>query len=168
MIIIAIVLLLLVGIISLFNGNLVVVDLYVASFSVPLWVTFVAFLLIGMLIAALFATAKGAKDRQVIKNKNDELARAETEKEEAIARTKEKGALELQLQKQDALIRSLQADLHSKDATDPIGVEAPAVQTTTVIPETEANAHVEKVTQTPPYKETSSLSDDSEEKPAQK
>lgn len=168
MIIIAIVLLLFVGIISLFNGSLVVVDLYVASFSVPLWVTFVAFLLIGMLIAALFATAKGAKDRQVIKNKNDELARAETEKEEAIARTKEKGELELQLQKQDALIRSLQADLQSKHTTDPIGVEEPMVQTTTVLPKTEANAHIEKSTQTALYKETSSLSDDSDETPAQK
>lgn len=94
------------------------------TISVPTWAVFIAFLLIGMLIAALYGTSKGARNRQVIKNKNKEIERAEEEREEAINRVKlEKDqALErMKVEKEEAIEQvrkesDLQLELQNREA----------------------------------------------------
>lgn len=108
MVILAFILLVVVGVVSFLNTELMAVNLYFMSLSVPAWAIFIAFLLIGMLIAALFATSKGARNRQVIKNKNNEIERAEEEKEEGIKRVeleKEQALERMKVEKEEALER---------------------------------------------------------------
>ncbi|MDN5372899.1 MAG: hypothetical protein PWR19_1945 [Carnobacterium sp.] len=111
MIIIAIILLVLVGIVAFLNMDMATLNLYFTSLELPLWLLFVGFLLIGMLIAALFAMSKGARNRQVIKNKNEELKNAETSRDDAVNRVKKESEAQLELQKKEAEIQSLNTRL---------------------------------------------------------
>lgn len=122
MIILAFILLVLVGAISFLNAELMSISLYFTTLTVPAWIIFIGFLLIGMLIAALFATSKGARNRQIIKNKDQEIEHAQEEKEEAIRRiqqekeeaverTKKESDLQLALQNREARIQNLEAQL---------------------------------------------------------
>lgn len=113
MIVIAIILLVLVGIVAFLNMEMATLNLYFASFDLPLWVLFVGFLLMGMLIAALFAMAKGARNREVIKSKNDELEKAQTSKDKEVDRVKKESEAQIELQKKEAEIQSLNSRLAS-------------------------------------------------------
>lgn len=124
MVILAFILLVLVGVVSFINTELMTINLYFMALSIPMWGIFITFLLIGMLIAALFATSKGARNRQVIKNKNKEIERTENEKTDAIERvnTEKEEALErMKLEKKEAVEQSrkesdLQLELQNREA----------------------------------------------------
>lgn len=124
MVILAFILLVLVGVVSFINTELMSINLYFTIISVPAWAVFIAFLLIGMLVAALFGTSKGARNRQVIKNKNKEIERAEEEKAEAINRVeieKEQALERMKLEKTEAIEQmrkesDLQLTLQNKEA----------------------------------------------------
>lgn len=113
MIVIAIILLVLVAIVAFLNMEMATLNLYFTSFDLPLWVLFVGFLLMGMLIAALFAMAKGARNREVIKNKNDELEKAEASRDREVDRVKKESEAQIELQKKEAEIQSLNSRLAS-------------------------------------------------------
>ena len=86
MIILAILLLVLFGVVAFLNTEMILISLYFITFTLPLWLALIGALLIGMVIAALFASAKGARNRQVVKNKDKELDRSEIERKEAVER----------------------------------------------------------------------------------
>lgn len=111
MIIIAIFLLGLAGIVAILNTEILSLNLYFTSVSFPAWLIYIGFLLMGMLIAALFSTSKGARNRQIIKNKNQEIKRAEAEKEETIERIEREKDLQLALQDREAEIKDLESKL---------------------------------------------------------
>lgn len=113
MIVIAIILLILVGIVAFLNMEMTTLNLYFASFDFPLWLLLVGFLLIGMLVAALFALSKGARNREVIKNKNKELDKAEESRDTEVDRVKKESEAQLELQKKEAEIQSLNSRLAS-------------------------------------------------------
>lgn len=124
MVILAFVLLILVGAVSFVNPELMTINLYFLTLTVPMWAVFIAFLLIGMLIAALFGTSKGARNRQVIKNKNKEIERAEEEKEEAVNRAqleKDQAIERLKLEKEEAVNR---AQLEKEEAIEQVRKES--------------------------------------------
>lgn len=124
MIILAFTLLVLVGAVSFINTEPMLINLYFTTLSVPEWIVFVIFLLIGMLIAALFATSKGSRNRQVIKNKDQEIKRAKEEKTEAIKRIqeeKEEAVERVKLEKEETVERlkkesDLQLELQNREA----------------------------------------------------
>lgn len=118
MIIIAIILLVLVGAVAFLNMEMTTLNLYFTSFELPLWLFLIGFLLIGMLIAALFAMSKGARNRQVIKNKNEELKNAETSRDEAVNRVKKESEAQLELQKKEAEIQSLNTRLAALEVNE--------------------------------------------------
>lgn len=132
MIVIAIILLVLVGVVAFLNMEMATLNLYFASFDLPLWLLLVGFLLIGMLIAALFALSKGARNREVIKNKNDELERAETSRDKEVDRVKKESESQLELQKKEAEIQSLNSRLASleENQTNQQSETVSTVQTT--------------------------------------
>ncbi len=115
MIILAIVLLILVGVVAFLNTEMLLLNLYFMSLSSPAWLVFLGFLGVGMLIAALFATSKGARNRQVIKNKKEEVRRVEEEKEEVIERMQKEKDLQLELQSREAEIKNLEAKLAEEE-----------------------------------------------------
>jgi putative membrane protein len=119
MIILAIVLLILFGVIAFFNTEMILIDLYFITFTVPMWLAFIGVLLIGIIIAALFASAKGARNRQVIKNKDKELERSETERKEAVDRMKQESEIQLEMQKKEAEIQRLNAEFTSTKDNEP-------------------------------------------------
>lgn len=83
------------------------------TFTLPLWLALIGALLIGMVIAALLANAKGARNRQVVKNKDKELDRSETERKEAVDRVKKESEAQLEIQKKETEIQRLNAELSS-------------------------------------------------------
>ena len=126
MAILAIILLVIVAAVSFINTELVSINLYLITLSIPMWGVFVSFLLIGALIIFLLATSKGAHNRQVIKNKNQEIKRVEDEKEKEVRRvrnemekkltqTKKENDLQLELQNRDAEIQKLESKLTAKE-----------------------------------------------------
>lgn len=151
MIIIAIILLVLVAIVAFLNMQMATLNLYFMSFDLPLWLLFIGFLLLGMLIAALFALSKGARNRQVIKNKNDELKNAESSRDEAVNRVKQESEAQLELQKKEAEIQSLNTRLASLEENQTTQQSGPTstVQTTETTgtktrPSTSKDIHVEE------------------------
>lgn len=151
MIIIAIILLVLVTIVAFLNMQMATLNLYFMSFDLPLWLLFIGFLLLGMLIAALFAMSKGARNRQVIKNKNDELKNAESSRDEAVNRVKQESEAQLELQKKETEIQSLNARLASLEENQTTQQSGPTstVQTTETTdtqtrPSTSKDIHVEE------------------------
>lgn len=132
MMVIAIILLILVGIVAFLNMEMTTLNLYFASFDFPLWLILVGFLLIGMLVAALFALAKGARNREVIKNKNKELDKAEKFRDNEIDRVKKESEAQLELQKKEAEIQGLNSRLASleKNQTNQKNEKVSTVQTT--------------------------------------
>ena len=151
MIIIAIILLVLVAIVAFLNMQMATLNLYFMSFDLPLWLLFIGFLLLGMLIAALFAMSKGARNRQVIKNKNDELKNAESSRDEAVNRVKQESEAQLELQKKETEIQSLNARLASLEENQTTQQSGPTstVQTTETTgtktnPSTSKDIHVEE------------------------
>ena len=92
---------------------MILISLYFITFTLPLWLALIGALLIGMVIAALFASAKGARNRQVVKNKDKELDRSEIERKEAVERVKKESEAQLEIQKKEAEIQRLNAELSS-------------------------------------------------------
>ena len=88
MIILAILLLVLVGVVAFLNTEMILISLYFMTFTIPLWMALIGALLIGIVVAALLAHAKGARNKQVVKNKDKELDRSEEERKEAVDRVK--------------------------------------------------------------------------------
>lgn len=119
MIILAIVLLILFGVVAFLNTEMILINLYFTTFTIPMWLAFLGVLLIGMIIAALFASAKGARNRQVIKNKDKELERSETERKEAVDRMKQESEIQLEMQKKEAEIQRLNTELTSTKDNEP-------------------------------------------------
>ena len=119
MIILAIVLLILFGVVAFLNTEMLLINLYFITFTVPMWLAFLGVLLIGMVIAALLASAKGARNRQVIKNKDKELERSETERKEAADRMKQESEIQLEMQKKEAEIQRLNTELTSTKDNEP-------------------------------------------------
>ncbi len=113
MIILAILLLVLFGVVAFLNTEMILISLYFITFTLPLWLALIGALLIGMVIAALFASAKGARNRQVVKNKDKELDRSEIERKEAVERVKKESEAQLEIQKKEAEIQRLNAELSS-------------------------------------------------------
>lgn len=113
MIILAVLLLVLFGVVAFLNTEMTLISLYFMTFSIPLWLALIGALLIGMVIAALLASAKGARNRQVVKNKDKELDRSETERKEAVDRVKKESEAQLEIQKKEAEIQRLNAELSS-------------------------------------------------------
>lgn len=119
MIILAIVLLILFGVVAFLNTEMILINLYFTTFTIPMWLAFLGVLLIGMIIAALFASAKGARNRQVIKDKDKELERSETERKEAVDRMKQESEIQLEMQKKEAEIQRLNTELTSTKDNEP-------------------------------------------------
>ncbi|MEG0496685.1 MAG: lipopolysaccharide assembly protein LapA domain-containing protein [Carnobacterium sp.] len=122
MIILAVLLLVLVGVVAFLNTEMILINFYFMTFTLPLWLALIGTLLIGMVIAALLANAKGARNRQVVKNKDKELDRSETERKEAVDRVKKESEAQLEIQKKEAEIQRLSAELSSakESETKPI------------------------------------------------
>lgn len=113
MIILAILLLVLVGVVAFLNTEMILISLYFMTITIPLWLALIGALLIGMIIAALLANAKGSRNRQVVKNKDKELERSEREKKEAVDRVKQESETQLEIQRKEAEIQRLNAELSS-------------------------------------------------------
>ncbi|MEG0679298.1 MAG: lipopolysaccharide assembly protein LapA domain-containing protein [Carnobacterium sp.] len=120
MIILAVLLLVLVGVVAFLNTEMILINFYFMTFTLPLWLALIGTLLIGMVIAALLAN--GARNRQVVKNKDKELDRSETERKEAVDRVKKESEAQLEIQKKEAEIQRLSAELSSakESETKPI------------------------------------------------
>lgn len=119
MIILAILLLILFGVVAFLNTEMLLINLYFITFTVPIWLAFIGVLLIGMVIAALFASAKGARNRQVIKNKDKELEQSEIQRKEAEDRMKQESETQLEMQKKEAEIQRLNTELSSTKENQP-------------------------------------------------
>jgi len=113
MIILAIVLLSLVGVVAFLNTEMILINLYFTSITIPIWLAFVGLLLTGMVIASLLARANSARNREVLKDKDKELNRSETEREEAVKRTKQDAETQMEMQKKEAEIQRLNEKLSS-------------------------------------------------------
>ncbi|MGB6178339.1 LapA family protein [Carnobacterium sp.] len=111
MIVFALLLLILVGLVAFLNTEMILFSLYFVTFTIPLWIALVSTLLIGMAIAALFASAKGARNRQVVRNKDNELDRSEIERKEAVDRVRQESEAQLEMQKKEAEIQRLNTEL---------------------------------------------------------
>ena len=131
-IILAIVLLLLVGVVSFLNTEMLLINLYFTSITIPVWLSFVGMLLIGMLIAGLLASANSARTRQLLKNKEKELERSETEREEVIERAKQEAEIQMELQKKEAEIQRLNEKISSNQDKDPVSVNKKVVKETPI------------------------------------
>ncbi|MFL2104837.1 lipopolysaccharide assembly protein LapA domain-containing protein [Desemzia sp. FAM 23991] len=107
MIVLAIILLILVGVVAFLNMGMVPLDLYFISFQIPFWLLVAGLVLIGMAIAGLFAASKGARNRQMLKNKKEELEHAETSKDEAVDRVRKESEAQLEIQIKEAEIQKL-------------------------------------------------------------
>lgn len=107
MVILAIILLILVGIVAFLNMGMIPLNLYFTSFQLPLWLIIVGLVLVGMAIAGLFAASKGARNRQMLKNKKEELEHAETSKDEAVDRVRKESEAQLEIQRKEAEIQKL-------------------------------------------------------------
>ena len=110
MIVLALLLLVLVAAVAFFNTEMITLNLYFASLSIPLWMALVGALLLGMVIAGLLASSAGARNRQVIKNKNREIERTEEEKIAAVERVKQESANRTEMLKKEAEIQRLQSE----------------------------------------------------------
>lgn len=123
MTVLAILLILLVAMVAFFNTEMVMLDLNFTSFSVPMWMILVGTLILGMIIAALLASAAGARNRQVIKSKNREIERSEDEKIEAVERVKQESANRAEMLKKEAEIQRLQSERSSAGNSETTTVE---------------------------------------------
>lgn len=122
MTILAILLLLVVGAIAFLNMQMITLHLYFMSVSSPLWLIIVAALLVGMLIAILFAGAQSTASRKNIRAKEDELQEKLTQKDaelqaakqetqDVAERTRNEMERDLQMKQKDEEIKGLQRHL---------------------------------------------------------
>lgn len=113
MIIVAIVLLLLVGVVAFLNMEMVMLDLYLTSFDIPLWLVIVGTLLLGMVIAGLLASTVIARNKEALRDKDKEMERAEAERRESVDKVRKDADTQIELQKKEAEIQRLNAKLAS-------------------------------------------------------
>lgn len=113
MIILAIVLLLIVGVVAFLNMEMVMLNLYVTSFDLPLWLVIVGTLLLGMVIAGLFASAVIERHKQALRDKDEEMDRAEAERRESVEKVRQDADTQIEIQKKEAEIQRLNAQLAS-------------------------------------------------------
>lgn len=133
MIVLAIVLLLLVGVVAYLNiAEMVMIDLYFTSFNIPVWLLIVGTLLIGMVIAGLLASSVIARNKKVLKDKEEEMDRAEAERKESVDKVKQDAETQIELQKKEAEIQRLNAKL-SQDQSGNRAV--PVKETKVEVPE---------------------------------
>lgn len=122
MTIIAILVLLVAGVIAFLNMQLISLNLYFITVSLPLWLLIVVALLVGMLAAILFAGATSAASRKNVNakehelqekldRKDTELEAAKQETKEVAERTRSEMERDLKMKQKDEEIRSLQRHL---------------------------------------------------------
>lgn len=132
MIILAIVLLLFVGVVAFLNTEMLQMNLYFTSITIPVWIALVGMLLIGMLIAGLLARAYIARNRQLLKDKEKELDRSEKERKEAIERAKRDAEIQMELQEKEAEIQRLNEKISSHQDQDTVSVNKKVVKETPI------------------------------------
>lgn len=133
MIILAIVLLVLVGVVAFLNTTeMAMINLYFTSFNIPLWLVIAGTLLIGMIIAGLLASSVIARNKKALKDKEEEMDRAETERKESVDKAKQDAETQIELQKKEAEIQRLNAKL-SQDQSGNRAV--PVKETKVEVPE---------------------------------
>ncbi len=130
MVILAIILLLLVGVVAFLNMDMIPINLYFTSISIPLWLAIVGLILIGMLIAGLLARASSARNRELLKNKEKELERSEAEREEAVNRAKQDAETQIALERKEAEIQRLNEQISSDQEKDSVSVNKKVIKET--------------------------------------
>lgn len=142
MIILAIVLLLIVGVVAFLNMETVMLNLYLTSFDLPLWLVIVATLLLGIVIAGLLASAVIERHKQALRDKDEEMDRAEAERRESVEKVRQDADAQIEIQKKEAEIQRLNAQLASNqnrnrnESVNETSVEGPESRHTRVdVPE---------------------------------
>lgn len=142
MTILAIILLIAVGIIAFLNMGSVPLDLYFTSFELPFWLIIVGLVLIGMVIAGLFAASQGARNRQMLKNKKDELKSAEASRDEEVDRVKKESEAQLEIQQKETEIQRLNERLDSLEKNQSNQASAPSQTTNSGNSSSSQNAEI--------------------------
>ncbi|GAA0366420.1 hypothetical protein GCM10008932_18200 [Alkalibacterium iburiense] len=140
MIILAIVLLLIVGVVAFLNMETVMLNLYLTSFDLPLWLVIVGTLLLGIVIAGLLASAVIERHKQALRDKDEEMDRAEAERRESVEKVRQDADAQIEIQKKEAEIQRLNAQLASNQnrnqSVNETSVEGPESRHTRVdVPE---------------------------------
>lgn len=113
MMVVAIILLVIVGLLAFFNMGVVPLDLYFTSLELPFWIIIAGLVLIGMVIGGLFVASMGARNRQLLKEKKEELKNTEASKDQEVERVKKESESQLEIQKKEAEIQRLNERLTS-------------------------------------------------------